>query len=107
LVNLTNDAWFKESQGSEQHLANAVFRTVENRRPLLRAANTGVTAVIDPVGRITSRWSSFTEGVLEGTLQVPPANAAQTFYTRHGELFSQACLALSLGLIPLLWRARK
>ena len=44
LVNVTNDGWFLQSQGSEQHLANAVFRAVENRRPLVRAANTGVTA---------------------------------------------------------------
>lgn len=107
LVNLTNDAWFKTSQGSEQHLANAVFRAVENRRPLLRAANTGVTASIDPLGRIESRLSSFTEGILAGTIQVPPLNARQTFYTRYGEVFSQVCILLSLVLLPLLWRVRK
>ena len=103
LVNVTNDGWFLRSQASEQHLANAVFRTVENRRPLVRAANTGVTAFIDRFGRITNAFrpdgNAFTEGVLSDSIQVPAATAFQTFYTRHGDVFSRACAVASLAAL--------
>ena len=103
LVNVTNDGWFLRSQGSEQHLANAVFRAVENRRPLVRAANTGVTAFIDPLGRVANAFrpegTPFSAGVLADTVRVPAAAAPQTFYTRHGERFSQACAVWSLAAL--------
>ena len=88
LVNVTNDGWFLESAGAEQHLANAVFRAVETRRPLLRSANTGVTCFIDQQGRIThqlrgSDGSPFLEGFLYGQVAVPTEQAL-TFYVRHG-----------------------
>ena len=51
MVNLTNDGWFQKTAGAEQHLANAVFRAVENRRPLVRSTNTGLTGLVDPMGR--------------------------------------------------------
>jgi len=102
LINITNDAWFLHSAGAEQHLANAVFRAVENRRPLLRCANTGVTAFITPRGRISSRLPAFGEGFLADTVQIPSPNAPLTFYTRHGERFSQVCaLAVLLGVVLL------
>ena len=112
LVNITNDGWFLRSQGSEQHLANAVFRAVENRRPLVRAANTGVTAFIDPLGRVANAFrpdgTPFAEGVLAQTIQVPPATAPQTFYTRHGERFSQLCAVWSIAALGLIaYRRRK
>jgi len=110
LVNVTNDGWFLKSQGPEQHLANAVFRAVENRRPLVRAANTGVTAFIDPMGRINvnlSPLAPFTDGFQSGVIQVPTESACQTFYTRHGESFSQACAALSLVALGFLIRPRR
>ncbi len=98
LVNLTNDGWFLESAASRQHLANAIFRAVENRRPLLRCANNGVTAFIDTYGRITRQFDDpFAEGVLFATVEVPPADAPLTFYTRHGEAFSMLCLSFTLG----------
>jgi apolipoprotein N-acyltransferase len=100
LVDVTNDGWFQRSAGSHQHLANAVFRCVENRRPMLRAANTGVTCFINQFGRITQELrdetgSTFSEGVLSGDIQVPTEHEL-TFYTRHGELFAQACATLTL-----------
>lgn len=111
LINVTNDGWFLQSQGAEQHLANAVFRAAENRRPLLRAANTGVTAFIDARGHITNSFrpdgTPFAEGVLAGVVQVPPPGAPQTFYTRHGESFSQACAAASLLAAAALTRRRR
>jgi len=107
LVNVTNDGWFLRSAGSRQHLANALFRAVENRRPLVRAANTGVTAFIDPFGRTEELVGEpFSEGILTGVVKVPPPDAEKTFYTRHGELFSK-CVALSaILLLPLLRRRR-
>lgn len=108
LVNVTNDGWFLQSAASRQHLANAVFRSVENRRPLVRAANTGVSAFIDPFGRITSRFDDlFAEGVLTETIQVPPASARVTFYTRWGELFSQLCALLTLTAAARVAAARR
>lgn len=102
LANVTNDGWFLQSRETEVHLANAVFRAVELRRPMLRAANTGVSCFIDPLGRITSRLedpetgTSFIEGCLPGVLQVPVAGE-MTFYARFGDAFALACLALCAG----------
>jgi apolipoprotein N-acyltransferase len=97
LVNITNDAWFGFTAASEQHLDEAVFRAVENRRPLVRCANTGVTAFVDRDGRVThslrsERGDPFVKGVLAGTVRVP-VDPPLTFYTRHGEIFSIACAA--------------
>ena len=111
LVNVTNDAWFQRTAASRQHLDEAVFRTVENRRPLVRCANTGVTCFVDRDGRITPQTillpedgKVFGQGILSGVLDVP-TDPALTFYTRHGEVFSMAC-ATAAGLAVLLasWR---
>jgi apolipoprotein N-acyltransferase len=112
LVDVTNDGWFQRSAGSQQHLANATFRCVETRRPMLRAANTGVTCFINQFGRVTQELrdetgSTFAEGVLTGDINVPTEQEL-TFYVRHGELFAQACAAITLIAIVLLsvtrWR---
>jgi apolipoprotein N-acyltransferase len=99
LVNVTNDGWFMHSAGSQQHLANALFRCVENRRPMVRAANTGVTCFVDEFGRVTKflhdeRGSTFLQGVLSGEVNVPQ-DRQLTFYARHGELFAQCCAGLT------------
>ena len=99
LVDITNDGWFLHSAGSHQHLANAIFRCVETRRPMVRAANTGVTCFVNEFGRITQilqddTGSTFTEGVLTGEINVPTEHEL-TFYTRHGELFAKVCAALT------------
>ncbi len=111
LVNLTNDVWFGRTAQPEQHLAEAVFRTVENRRPMVRCANTGATAFVDTTGRVTNVLRSpengtvFTTGILFGEVKVP-AHPALTFYTRHGEVFSGAC-ALVVAVATLLWVLRQ
>lgn len=110
LVNLTNDGWFGTTAANQQQLAESVFRAVENRRPLVRCANTGVTAFIDANGRVTERLrdpvtgSVFAAGILSGVVQVP-TNPTLTFYTLHGEVFSGACFAAA-GLLAFLrlWR---
>jgi apolipoprotein N-acyltransferase len=99
LVDVTNDAWFGRSAGSHQHLANAIFRCVETRRPMIRAANTGVTCFINQFGRVTQMLrddtgSTFIEGVLAGEIKVPTEQEL-TFFTRHGELFAKACAAIT------------
>lgn len=111
LVDMTNDAWFLRSAGSHQHLANAMFRCVETRRPMIRAANTGVTCFINQFGRITQilrdeRGSTFTEGVLAGEIKVP-VEPELTFYVRHGELFAKACAAITLVSIVLVFGFRR
>ena len=100
LVDMTNDAWFQRSAGSHQHLANAIFRCVETRRPMIRAANTGVTCFVNQFGRITQMLtdetgSTFTEGVLASESKVPTEHEL-TFYARHGELFAKACAVITL-----------
>jgi apolipoprotein N-acyltransferase len=99
LVNVTNDGWFLRSAGSQQHLANAIFRCVETRRPMVRAANTGVTCFVNEFGRITQsvadeHGSQFTDGVLSGDVMVPTERIL-TFYAQHGELFAQSCAGMS------------
>jgi apolipoprotein N-acyltransferase len=101
LVNLTNDGWFLESAGAEDHLVNTVFRAVETRRPLLRCSNTGVTCFIDTRGRIThtlrdEHGSHFTAGMLSAKIDVPDGSV-QTFYTRHGEWLAQLCALITVA----------
>jgi apolipoprotein N-acyltransferase len=110
LANLTNDGWFLESAGSQQHLANAIFRCVETRRPMVRAANTGVTCFVNEFGRVTQmlrddNGSTFTEGVLTGDVNVPKDRL--TFYAQHGELFAKICAgATMIAVAVTLARAR-
>jgi apolipoprotein N-acyltransferase len=81
LVNITNDAWFGNSAGPRQHLAAARLRTVEEGLPMLRAANTGISAVIDAHGRITARLGLDRRGVLVSAI---PGNLPRTLASRLG-----------------------
>ena len=106
LANVTNDGWFLRSAGSQQHLANAVFRCVEMRLPMVRSANTGATCFVNEFGRVAQMLtdesgSQYTEGILAGEVQVP-INYAPTFYVRHGELFAQCCTAATILTLLLL-----
>jgi apolipoprotein N-acyltransferase len=96
LVNITNDAWYGTTSAPYQHLEMAAFRAIENRRYLVRAANTGITAVIDPRGRVIEATRLFDTTVL--VREVPFVSEA-TFYTRHGNVFAQACAAIALALV--------
>jgi apolipoprotein N-acyltransferase len=111
LVDVTNDGWFQRSAGSHQHLANAIFRCVETRQPMIRAANTGVTCFINQFGRVTQMLrddtgSTFTEGVLAGEIKVPTEQEL-TFYVRHGELFAKACAIITVVSILVLFGVRR
>lgn len=95
LVNLSNDAWFGPVGYPEMHLAHAVFRAVENRTWVVRGANTGISAAIDPFGRRREALPAFTEGAF--AVDVSAAGPAP-FYARHGDLPLLAALAAALGL---------
>ena len=103
LANVTNDGWFLRSAGPQQHLANAIFRCVETRLPMVRAANTGVTCIVNEFGLISpSRiLAPFTEGVLLGEVKVPTEREL-TFYVQHGELFAQGCAGIALLVLIVL-----
>jgi apolipoprotein N-acyltransferase len=94
IVNLTNDAWYGDSSAPYQHLAIARLRAVENRRYLLRAANSGISAVIDPAGRIRSSTGLLREAVCDGKFAFL---AEKTFYTRYGDVFVFLCAIISVG----------
>lgn len=96
IVNITNDNWFRESPATELHFTHARWRAAELQRPMIRCANTGVTAVLDSSGQMISRLPSHVQGVLHARVPVSPAaERGLTFYARHGDLFSKVCLALS------------
>jgi len=83
IVNLTNDGWFGISTGPYQHLQQARLRAIEQGLPLVRAANTGISAVIDPLGRVVARLGLGQEGVLDSGL---PAAIPPTPYARAGDI---------------------
>ena len=95
LVNITNDAWYGRTSAPYQHLAMTAFRAVENGRYLVRAANTGITAVVDPRGRVVERTRLFEPTVL---VRDVPLLAGTTFYARHGDVFAWAALGATLAL---------
>lgn len=103
IVNISNDGWFLQSEETEVHLANALFRAIELRRPMVRATNTGVTCFIDAHGRVTSRLDDsdtgrpFVEGVLPGEVSVPRAGVL-TLYARFGDWFALAMLGVCVAL---------
>lgn len=74
LVVTTNDAWFRRSPGAEQHFLQSVFRAAENGVPVIRAANTGITALIDHEGTVQQRLPWFETNVLIGDIRIPPSN---------------------------------
>ncbi len=104
LVNITNDAWFGRSAGPYQHMSIAVLRAVENRVPLVRAANTGITGVVDATGKIRAATALFVRtGVLASVAPGMPGPAGLTFYTRHGDLFAYLSAALAVLILGLHW----
>lgn len=97
-VTMTNDAWFFDTDAPYQHLAAAVVRAVELRRPVLRAANTGISAVISARGEVLSRAELGTQAVL--TAQVPlPLGPERSFYTQWGDWFAWLCAAIYFTIL--------
>ncbi|MBV9978542.1 MAG: apolipoprotein N-acyltransferase [Bradyrhizobium sp.] len=99
IINLTNDGWFGISTGPHQHMQQARLRAIEQGLPLVRAANTGISAVFDPLGRIVAQLGLGIEGVLDSRL---PAAIAPTIYARVGDI--PAAMIVALGLLIVLKR---
>lgn len=105
LVNITNDAWFGRTSAPYQHLSMTVFRAVENRLYLVRAANTGITAFIDPLGSIVSQTGLFEKMSLLGTVRFMKGG---TLYGIWGDAFVGACgVALMVMVITVVLRRKK
>jgi apolipoprotein N-acyltransferase len=104
LVNITNDGWYGRTSAPYQHLAMAVFRAVENGKTLVRAANTGITAIVDARGRVRQRTELFDRTALVGDAVVVPG---PTPYTRHGDVFAWACLGASVALTATVLARRR
>jgi apolipoprotein N-acyltransferase len=102
IVNVTNDGWFGQSTGPYQHFAQARLRAIEQGLPLARAANTGVSGVLDPVGREIATTSLLRATSLDSRL---PIRLAPTLYSRFGDSF--LFLGVVLTLISAMWFARK
>jgi apolipoprotein N-acyltransferase len=98
LVNITNDAWFGRTAAPYQHISMAALRAIENRVPIARAANTGISGFIHPSGKILQASEIFTKSILFGILYLKPT---WSFYTRFGDLFSYLCLGCTA--LFLIW----
>jgi len=99
-VNISNDGWYGDTSAPLQHLNMARMRAIENHRWLLRDTNTGVTAVIDPYGRIVERAPRFERTALQGEYDL---ERDTTFYTRHGDWFPVVCAMVALAGMLLRW----
>jgi apolipoprotein N-acyltransferase len=98
LVNITNDAWFGKSPASYQHMSMGALRAVENRVPIVRAANTGVSGTIDASGALRDETELFVEAAQ--ITQITPRQGGLTFYSSYGDVFSWLCL-LATGLLAV------
>jgi apolipoprotein N-acyltransferase len=96
LLNLTNDGWFGNSSGPYQHFEQARVRAIEQGLPLVRAANTGISAVVDPYGRVIEQLPLGTEGVLDSRLPQP---LERTPYLRLGDAAGKVLFGIALVLV--------
>jgi apolipoprotein N-acyltransferase len=96
LTTITNDAWFGDTSAPYQHFAQASMRAIENGRYLVRAANTGISGVVDPYGRVMVESRLFEPAVVTGTVYY---RTERTLYTRIGDVFAYFAAAVTLGLL--------
>jgi apolipoprotein N-acyltransferase len=96
LVNITNDSWYGRSSAPYQLLAMASMRAVENKVPMVRVANTGISAIIEPDGKITARTPLFQRGT---EIETVSWRKEHTFYSEYGDVFAGLCFVLMAGAI--------
>jgi len=99
LINITNDAWFGRTAAPYQHLSMTIFRAVENRKALVRCANTGISCFVGPSGRIFSPTPLYSDEVV--TREVPVMKTEPTLYTRYGDFFAILCTVTAFLLLSL------
>jgi apolipoprotein N-acyltransferase len=104
LINISNDGYLGPTAVMRQHLANAVFRGVENGRPVLRVTNSGITAFITSAGEVRDATQGFKPEVR--TWSIARTETNPTFYARHGDLFVMVCAVMSLLVFALSFRGR-
>jgi apolipoprotein N-acyltransferase len=105
LINISNDGYLGPTAVMRQHLANAVFRAVENDRPLLRVTNSGITAFITGAGEVKDETNGFQRTVRTWSLYGSQPHT--TFYTRYGDLFAGTSALLTAVICVLSWRRKK
>src|SRR5205814_7617689 len=98
LNTITNDAWFGATSARHQHFAQASMRAIEEGRYLVRSANTGISGIVDPYGRVVEKSDIFQSAVLVGEARFLRAS---TFYARHGDILAYASLVITAGLLVL------
>ena len=96
LVTITNDAWFGKTTGPYHHFAMTVFRAIENRKPVLRAANTGVSAIIDSSGRTVAKTQIFEKNLIIENIRT---DSTISIYSKYGDLFIYFCTIITIILI--------
>jgi len=96
LIYVVNDGWYEYPPEPQQHAKQSIFRAIENRRPVIRCANTGISMIIDPSGNITKRLPFNNSGVIRSNI-VPTHGI--TFYTQFGDIFAQLNMLISIILI--------
>jgi len=96
LVTMTNDAWFGRTTGPYHHFAMSVFRAVENRKPVIRAANTGISGVIDSSGLVQASTEIFTRAVV---IENVKTDNRRSIYSRFGDLFIYLCSIITIVLV--------
>jgi apolipoprotein N-acyltransferase len=97
IATITNDAWFGRSSAPYQHFSMAVFRAVENRVPVVRAANTGISGFIDQRGRILKKSDIFEKALLTGEITI--GSFQESFYSKYGDLFAFLCIINTILLV--------
>jgi len=104
LVNISNDAWYGDSAAASQHLEMARLRAIENHRYLLRATNNGLTAFIDPYGRVLAEIPRYRRMVMPAHFDF---ETRQTFYSAHGDAFAWLCAAIAALMLALGTKGQK
>jgi len=105
LVTITNDAWFGRTGAPYQHFSMAVFRAIENRVPLVRAANSGISGIIGPTGRIEAQIPLFVRTFLDGKIPINQPRLT-TFYSRYGDVTVGLC-GIIIAMVVLFGGSRK
>ncbi|MBP7766756.1 MAG: apolipoprotein N-acyltransferase, partial [Syntrophaceae bacterium] len=101
MFNLTDDSWYGNTVEPMEHLALASFRSIEHRRALVRSTTTGISAIVDPAGRLNLRTGQWTREILVGAV---PLMKGRTVYALAGDWLGWLCLVLALGCIGRTWQ---